>query len=156
MNFTEIIKAPILTEKTYEQMPSRVYTFAVDKRTNRSEVKKAIEYIFDVKVEKVNISVVDRKAKKLGRFAGFVPGYKKAYVTLKDGYSIKINDDESPIVEQDPQDLPKDQLSEEQKAEKQARYDEVQAKVAEKLANKAKKTTSKSAESDQKEVKGKE
>ena len=90
MNVNEVIKYPLLTEKTYSQMQSGIYTFAVDKRTNKAEVKKVIEFIFDVKVERVNIMTVNRKPKKLGRFAGFVAGYKKAIVTLKDGETIQI------------------------------------------------------------------
>ncbi|WP_127943001.1 MULTISPECIES: 50S ribosomal protein L23 [unclassified Mycoplasma] len=89
MHVSEVIKSPVLTEKTYRQMAQQIYTFAVDPRTNKSEVKRAVEFIFNVKVKKVNIIKVDRKPKKMGRFAGFKPGYKKAIVTLKEG-SIAI------------------------------------------------------------------
>ena len=85
MNINEVIKFPILTEKTYSQMEEGVYTFAVDRRTNKAEVKKVIEFIFDVKVEKINIFNVPKKPKKLGRFKGFTNSYKRAIAKLKDG-----------------------------------------------------------------------
>ena len=85
MNLNEVIKYPILSEKTYQQMSMGVYTFAVDFRTNKSEVKKVVEHIFDVKVGKVNIISVPKKAKRVGRFDGFTNRYKKAIVTLTEG-----------------------------------------------------------------------
>lgn len=90
MHISEVIKRPILTEKSYAQMKDGIYTFAVDKRTNKAEVKKVVEFIFEVKVEKVNIITVSKKPKNLGRFKGFVAGYKKAIVTLKEGSTISM------------------------------------------------------------------
>lgn len=136
MNVNEVIKHPILTEKTYAQMAKNVYTFAVDKRTNKSEVKKVVEFIFDVKVEKVNISTVDKKAAKLGRYKGFKPGYKKAVVTLKEGSTIQIFPDdtisEPNAVEQEPKKKAKKAKSKEL-TEKEK---EIEAKVLEKLKSK--------------------
>ena len=95
MNINEVIKYPILSEKTYQQMENGVYTFAVDVRTNKVEVKKVVEYIFDVKVRKVNIFTINKKPKNVGRFKGFTNRFKKAIVTLKDGDKINIFPEES-------------------------------------------------------------
>ncbi len=93
MNITHIIKYPILTEKTYQQMQENIYTFAVDKKATKFEIKKAVEFIFKVKVESVNTFNVPRKPKRVGRFNGFVAGYKKAIIKLSEG-SIQILPDE--------------------------------------------------------------
>lgn len=85
MNINNIIKYPILTEKTYGQMQENVYTFAVDKRASKIEIKRAVEFIFDVKVESVNTFNVPKKAKRVGRYEGFTKSYKKAIVKLNEG-----------------------------------------------------------------------
>ncbi|QJR43967.1 50S ribosomal protein L23 [Mycoplasma miroungirhinis] len=91
MNINEVIKYPILTEKTYQQMHGQnVYSFAVDRKTNKVEIRKAVEFIFNVKVEKVNIIKVSKKPKRIGRFQGFTKAYKKALVYLADGNSISF------------------------------------------------------------------
>ena len=79
MNINEVIKYPLLTEKSELSRENKnVYTFVVDKRTNKIEVKKAVEFIFDVKVLKVNITNYDKKPAKLGRFSGFKNSVKKS------------------------------------------------------------------------------
>lgn len=93
MKITDIIKYPILTEKTYQQMQENIYTFAVDKKASKFEIKKAVEFIFKVKVDKINTFNVPKKAKKVGRFKGYVSGYKKAIIKLLEG-TIKILPDE--------------------------------------------------------------
>ena len=93
MNVTDIIKYPILTEKTYQQMQENVYTFAVDKRATKFDIRRAVEFIFQVKVESVNTFNVPKKPKRVGRFNGFVAGYKKAIIKLSEG-SIQILPDE--------------------------------------------------------------
>ncbi len=93
MNVTDIIKYPILTEKTYQQMQENVYTFAVDKRATKFDIKRAVEFIFQVKVESVNTFNVPRKPKRVGRYEGFVAGYKRAIIKLAEG-SIQILPDE--------------------------------------------------------------
>ncbi len=91
MNINEIIKYPILTEKTYQQMETHVYTFAVDKRATKTEIKKAIQFIFEVQIVKVNLFNVPKKAKKVGKYNGFSKSFKKAIVTLsKSSASINI------------------------------------------------------------------
>jgi large subunit ribosomal protein L23 len=85
MEMNEIIKKPLLTEKTYKLMDSGVYTFMVNKHVNKIEVRNAVEFIFDVTVGRVNIIKVPKKPKKVGRYSGFVPAYKKAIVTVIKG-----------------------------------------------------------------------
>ena len=85
METNQIIKKPLLTEKTYKLMDKGIYTFIVNKNVNKIEVRNAIEFIFDVEVDRVNIIKVPKKAKKVGKFSGFVPGYKKAMVKLLKG-----------------------------------------------------------------------
>ncbi len=78
----DIIIEPILSEKSYDGIQDKKYTFKVDKKANRTEVKKAIEKIFKVEVEKVNIVNCDGKLKIMGRTQGKTSSYKKAYVKL--------------------------------------------------------------------------
>jgi large subunit ribosomal protein L23 len=80
----DIIVKPIITEKSMEDMAENKYTFAVDKKANKSEVKKAIETIFDVKVEKVNTMNILGKIKRQGMNSGRRPSWKKAIVKLTD------------------------------------------------------------------------
>lgn len=93
MNITNIIKYPILTEKSYKLMQENTYTFAVDRKATKFDIKRAVEFIFQVKVESVNTFVVPKKPKRVGRYNGFVAGYKKAIVKLAEG-SIQILPDE--------------------------------------------------------------
>ena len=84
MNAHDIIIKPVLTEKSYEVIGNKTYVFVVDKRAGKTEIKQAIETIFDgVKVEKVNTVNRMGKIKRQGRFEGRRPSTKKAYVTLK-------------------------------------------------------------------------
>jgi len=78
----DIIIAPIITEESMEAMTERKYTFKVDRRANKSEIKKAVEKIFGVKVEKVNTINMKGKTKRVGMSVGKTPNWKKAIVTL--------------------------------------------------------------------------
>ena len=89
MNVNDIIKYPILTEKTYLQMQENVYTFAVDRKATKIEIKKAVEFIFQVKVESVNTFNVPKKEKRIGRYTGYTNSYKRAIIKLAEG-SITI------------------------------------------------------------------
>lgn len=80
----DIIIKPIITEKSMDDMAYGKYTFQVDKRTTKSEVKKAIETIFDVKVDKVSTMNIIGKVKRQGVNSGKRPDWKKAIVKLKD------------------------------------------------------------------------
>jgi len=80
----DIIKKPVLTEKSYADMSERKYTFEVAVGANKTEIKQAIESIFEgVKVESVNTMRTLGKIKRQGRFQGRTPVIKKAIVTLK-------------------------------------------------------------------------
>ena len=90
-NYRDIIKAPIITEKTSKlQMDDNVYTFKVDINAKKMEIKKAIENIFKVKVLKVNTVNVRAKAKRVGRYEGKTAKYKKAYVKLAEDSNLEF------------------------------------------------------------------
>ena len=78
----DIIIKPIITERSMEDMADGKYTFQVDKRANKTEVKKAVESIFGVKVEKVNTMNMLGKLKRQGATSGRRPSWKKAIVKL--------------------------------------------------------------------------
>ena len=85
MNFHDIIIRPVLTEKSYDMIGAKTYTFIVDKRANKTEVKQAVEAVFPgVEVEKVNVVNKMGKIKRQGRYEGRTASTKKAYVTLKE------------------------------------------------------------------------
>ena len=84
----DIIKRPIITEKSYQLMEENKYTFEVDRNSNKLEVKLAIQEIFDVKVEKVNIINVKPKKRRVGRHTGLTNNKKKAIVKLAEGEKI--------------------------------------------------------------------
>tara|TARA_B100000965_G_C19027538_1_gene513800 strand:- start:34 stop:324 length:291 start_codon:yes stop_codon:yes gene_type:complete len=78
----DIVIKPIITEKSMEDMAEGKYTFEVDKRANKTEVKKAVEHLFGVKVDKVSTMNVRGKEKRMGRFVGRRKDWKKAIVKL--------------------------------------------------------------------------
>lgn len=82
MDARDVIKRPVITERSMEQQEDRKYTFEVDLRANKTQVKQAVEEIFDVKVEKVNIMNYKGKFKRMGRYTGYTNRRKKAVVTL--------------------------------------------------------------------------
>lgn len=87
MNAYEVIKKPLLSEKSYAKISEKVYTFVVAKDATKVDIKKAVEEIFKVQVEKVNTMNVKGQEKsqntKKGRTVGKTSDYKKAIVTLK-------------------------------------------------------------------------
>ena len=89
-DYTDIIIAPVITEKSAAQAEQNVYTFKVASSANKIEIKKAIEAAFGVKVEKVNTLNTKAKSKRVGRYTGKTKTYKKAFVTLKDGETIEL------------------------------------------------------------------
>ncbi len=89
-DYTDIIIAPVITEKSAIQAEANVYTFKVNASANKIEIKKAIEEAFGVKVKKVNTLNTKSKAKRVGRYAGKTKTYKKAFVTLVDGDKIEL------------------------------------------------------------------
>lgn len=78
----DIIIRPVVTEQSMAEMGNKKYTFVVAKSANKTEVKKAVEKIFDVEVEKVNVLNYDGKMKRMGRTAGRTSSFKKAVVKL--------------------------------------------------------------------------
>lgn len=83
MNAYDIIKKPLISEKSYAGIADKKYVFIVDVNADKKQVKAAVEKAFDgVKVEKVNVVNVDGKYKRQGRTEGFTAKYKKAYVKL--------------------------------------------------------------------------
>ena len=89
MNY-EIIKAPIVTEKTNNLSNENVVVFKVDKKANKTQIKQAIESKFGVKVESVNTVNVEGKKRRVGKYTGYTSSYKKAYVKLKEGSTIEF------------------------------------------------------------------
>ncbi|QXE01856.1 MULTISPECIES: 50S ribosomal protein L23 [Terribacillus] len=78
----DIIKRPVITEHSSDLMVDKKYTFEVDKRANKIEIKQAVEVIFGVKVEQINTLNLKGKFKRQGRYGGYRPDRKKAVVTL--------------------------------------------------------------------------
>ena len=86
-----IIKVPLVSEKgTGMRMNENKYVFKVDKKANKLEIKRAIEELFKVKVEDVSTMIMYGKPKRLGRFEGRRPDWKKAVVRLKKGETIEL------------------------------------------------------------------
>ena len=90
-DYTDIIIAPVITEKSAAQAEQNVYTFKVASNANKISIKKAIEEAFGVKVEKVNTLNTKSKKKRVGRYVGKTNRKKKAIVKLKEGSSIELN-----------------------------------------------------------------
>lgn len=84
----DIIRRPLLTEKAMGLMEENKYTFEVDRKANKHEIKRAVETVFKVKVEKVQTLQMPAKPKRMGRHVGQRPPWKKAIVTLKEGHRI--------------------------------------------------------------------
>ncbi len=82
MTAYDIIIEPILSEKSYDGIANKRYTFKVAKSATKTQIKAAIEQIFQVKVDKVNTSNYDGKLKRMGRNEGRRSAFKKAIVTL--------------------------------------------------------------------------
>ena len=86
----DIIKRPIITEKSSGLVDKLQYTFEVAVDANKVEIKKAIEAIFNVKVKAIRTINVHWKAKRLQRYEGFKAAYKKAIVRLEEGQTIDV------------------------------------------------------------------
>jgi large subunit ribosomal protein L23 len=86
-----IVKSPLVTEKSSQDIGLGKYSFVVDKSANKIQIRKAIEKIYKVKVKKVSTGIVKPKPKKI-RWdqPGKTSAWKKAIVTLQKGYEIKI------------------------------------------------------------------
>ncbi|MGG1215341.1 50S ribosomal protein L23 [Micromonospora provocatoris] len=82
MEARDILKRPVITERSSELMAEKKYTFEVDTRANKTQVKDAVEEIFGVNVEKVNVLNYKGKFKRVGRYGGYTNKRRKAIVKL--------------------------------------------------------------------------
>ena len=89
-HYSDIIIAPVVTEKTMTLRNQNVYTFKVAKDASKDEIKNAVETAFNVKVASVNTLNTKSKKRRVGKYQGRTKTYKKAIVTLKDGSSIDL------------------------------------------------------------------
>lgn len=91
-NYRDVIKAPIITEKSSDLVQNaNTVTFSVDVKANKTQIKQAVEKLFDVKVESVNTINVKPRRKRVGRYIGKTNKVKKAIVKLSEGSSIELN-----------------------------------------------------------------
>jgi len=86
----QIIKYPIITDKATRLLENNQYSFIVDRYSNKIVIKSSIEYLFNVKVIKINTCNLPKKKKRVGKYIGWKPQYKKAIVTLSDGDLINL------------------------------------------------------------------
>ena len=89
-SYAQVIKYPIITDKATRLLENNQYSFVVDRYSDKLSIKAAIEALFDVKVIKINTCRLPRKKKRVGRFIGWKPQYKKAIVTLSEGDVINL------------------------------------------------------------------
>ncbi len=86
----DLIRRPIVTEKATINMEQNKYTFEVAPKADKLQIREAIESLFDVKVVKVNTANPPRKKRRVGKFVGYKPHYKRAIVTVAPGDEEKI------------------------------------------------------------------
>jgi large subunit ribosomal protein L23 len=84
------IKYPIITDKAIRLLENNQYSFIVDRYSDKLTIKSTIEYLFNVKVVKINTCRLPRKTKRVGKYIGSKPQYKKAVVTLSKGDIINL------------------------------------------------------------------
>jgi len=89
-SINDIIKYPIITDKATRLLENNQYSFIVDRNSDKITIKSTIEYLFDVKVIKVNTCRLPRKKKRVGKYIGWKPQYKKAIVSLTKGDVIDL------------------------------------------------------------------
>ena len=88
--YLEIIKAPVITEKSQIAKSEGKYTFKVSPKATKTEIKEAIEKIFNVKVSAIRTINVKPKKRRVGRYTGLTSRYKKAIVSLAEGQTIDL------------------------------------------------------------------
>ncbi len=86
----EVLLAPVVSEKSYSLIGEGKYVFRIHPDAHRTQVRQAVEELFDVHVEGVNVLKVQSKPKRRGLQKGTRPGWKKAIVQLREGESIEI------------------------------------------------------------------
>ena len=87
---SQVLLAPVVSEKSYSHIPERKYTFKVHKDAHKTQIRQAVEELFGVKVARVNVIKMQPKPKRRGVTRGTKPGWKKAVVQLREGDSIPI------------------------------------------------------------------
>ncbi|MCM3588498.1 50S ribosomal protein L23 [Mesobacillus maritimus] len=91
MDARDIIKRPVITERSSDLMAEKKYTFEVDVRANKTQVKDAVQEIFGVAVKNVNIMNYKGKFKRMGKFGGYTNKRRKAIITLtQDSKEIEL------------------------------------------------------------------
>ena len=90
MDASQVVLAPIVSEKSYEASTRGTYTFRVHSDAHKTQIRQAVEQLFDVKVQRVNVIKVAAKPKRRGLHRGTRPGWKKAVVQLRAGDTIEI------------------------------------------------------------------
>ena len=86
----EVLLAPVVSEKSYSQIGQHKYTFKIHQNAHKTQVRQAVEELFSVHVEAVNIVKVQPKPKRRGMRPGRKPGWKKAIVQVRQGETIEI------------------------------------------------------------------
>jgi large subunit ribosomal protein L23 len=86
----EVLLAPVVSEKSYSLIEDRKYSFRVHPDAHKTQIRQAVEELFEVKVQSVNVVQVRSKPKRRGMVRGRKPGWKKAIVQLREGESIEI------------------------------------------------------------------
>lgn len=89
-NVHDLLLKPVITEKTTMMMSDGKYTFKVPLHANKIEIRKAVEAVFNVKVKSVTTLRTMGKFKRMGKYVGKRPDYKKAIVTLREGETIEF------------------------------------------------------------------
>ena len=91
MNVHEVIRRPLVTEKSnIGREEQNLVTFAVDPRANKHDIRRAVEVLFEVKVVDIRTMRMPRKTRRVGKFAGYKPEWKKAIVRLAEGQTIEF------------------------------------------------------------------
>jgi len=91
VNVHEVIRRPLVTEKSnIGREEQNLVTFAVDPRANKHDIRRAVEVLFEVKVVDIRTMRMPRKTRRVGKFAGYKPEWKKAIVRLAEGQTIEF------------------------------------------------------------------
>ena len=86
----QVLLAPVVSEKSYELIEQRKYAFRVHPDAHKTQIRQAVEELFEVRVQAVNVIKVQPKPKRRGLIRGQKPGWKKAIVQLREGEAIEI------------------------------------------------------------------
>jgi large subunit ribosomal protein L23 len=90
VDITQVLLAPVVSEKSYSLIEENKYSFKVHPAAHKTQIRQAVEELFDVKVVGVNVVKVQAKPKRRGLHKGVKPGWKKAIVQVREGDTIEI------------------------------------------------------------------